>query len=118
MKLKAYSTMDGRTSILELAGRFDAYEVPPVREWLITTSDSAFPQIIVNLRSVNFVDSAALATLVKGMKHCRQQRGDLYICCLQPQVQTIFEMTRLDKAFSIFKEQDEAIKAFSNLVSV
>ena len=59
----------------------------------------------------SFVDSSALALLVKGMKHCRQGGGDLALCSLQQPVKVIFELTRLDKAFGIYSTQDEAIQA-------
>ena len=71
------------------------------------------PQIVVNLASAHFVDSTALATLVQGMKHARQKNGDLYLAGLQQPVRIIFELTRLDKAFRIFAEADEAVAAFS-----
>ncbi len=66
----------------------------------------------MNLAGVQFVDSTALATLVQGMKRCRQLKGDLRLCGLQQPVRMIFELTRLDKAFEIFSGEDEAIQAF------
>jgi anti-sigma B factor antagonist len=101
--------------ILQLAGRFDTYTAPPIREWLADAiSQSTIPQLVVNLSGVNFVDSTAMATLVQGMKRCREVEGDLRLCHLQQPVRMIFELTRLDRAFEIFNAEEEAVLAFSD----
>jgi anti-sigma B factor antagonist len=94
--------------VLELEGRFDAHEVPGVKEALTRAIDIT-GNVVVDLKQVNFIDSAALATLVQGMKHCRQAQGDLYICNLQQPVRIIFELTRLDKAFKLYDSRDAAL---------
>jgi anti-sigma B factor antagonist len=99
-------------SILTLDGRFDAYEVPRVNEWFEQTTSVNPAKVVVNMTDVKFVDSSALALLVKGMKRCRQQGGDLVLCNLQQPVRIIFELTRLDKAFNITSSQDEALRSF------
>jgi len=112
MELKSLVQED--IHILRLTGRFDAYEAPAVRQWLVDTTNSPKPQIIINLSGVDFIDSTGLATLVQGMKHSREQNGDLYLTELQQTVRIIFELTRLDKAVSIFSSETEAVQAFSS----
>ena len=98
--------------VLRLQGRFDAHEVEPVRVWLLEQVVLEKPKIILNLTGVNFIDSTALSTLVRGLKQCREKNGDLHLCELQQPVRVIFELTRLDKAFDIFSSEEEAEKAF------
>ena len=104
----------GSAAILELAGRFDAYVVGPVNESLDQAAAKPPAHVVVNLASVNFVDSTALAALVRSMKRCRQQGGDLHLCGLQQPVRIIFELTRLDRAIEIFPDEEQAVKAFGN----
>lgn len=98
--------------VLQLKGRFDAHEVEPVHAWLAEQVKAGNAKIIVNLAGVNFIDSTALSTLVRGLKLCREQNGDLHVCMLQQPVRVIFELTRLDKAFDIFPTEEEAAKGF------
>jgi anti-sigma B factor antagonist len=105
MELK--SQLTGDISIAQLSGRFDSYEAPRLTSWF----EKATSKVVVDLTEVTFVDSSALALLVKGMKHCRQQGGDLALCSLQQPVKVIFELTRLDKAFGIYPTLNEAVKA-------
>lgn len=99
--------------IIRLSGRFDNYIVPLVNEWLSKNISEETHQIIVNLSKVHFIDSTALATLVQAMNLCHKYQGDLHLCSLQPQVLMIFELTRLDKAFNIFIDEDHASSAFT-----
>jgi anti-sigma B factor antagonist len=110
MELKSRS--EGQVRILELSGRFDSYTAPQVRQWVEEAADREPAQLVLNLSGVHFVDSTALATLVQGMKRCRQLNGDLRLCCLQQPVRMIFELTRLDKAFEIFASEEAAVQTF------
>lgn len=98
--------------VLVLKGRFDAHEVEPVRIWMQEQVVSGNFNLVVSLEGVNFIDSTALATLVRGLKHCRENNGNLRLCCLQQAVRVIFELTRLDKAFDIYATEAEAQQAF------
>lgn len=100
-------TIDG-ISLLTLSGRFDAHMAPSIKEW----QDRAPERAVVDLTNVTFVDSTALATLVRGMKHCRQRGGDLRLCGLQQPVRIIFELTKLDRAFEIYPNEDAAVSSF------
>jgi anti-sigma B factor antagonist len=105
-------TTDG-IHILALSGRFDAYQVPALVKWL--DEHPSAKQVIVNLSGVGFIDSSGLATLVKGLKLCRQNNGDLYLSNLQQAVLIIFELTRLDKAFTLFGDEADALNTFKGL---
>jgi len=104
-------------TILELNGRFDSHTVPPIRDILQEVVLQKPAYIVVNLESVNFIDSAALSTLVSGMKQSRQGDGDLRLCNLQQPVRMIFEMTRLDRVFEIISGEEEAVESFNNPAS-
>lgn len=111
MDLKSRSL--DNVAILELSGRFDAYEAPAVRDWLKKVEGAASTNVVVNLAGVNFIDSTGMSTLIQGMKHCREQGGNLHLCGLQKPVRIIFELTRLDKAFQLFADEEEASRAFT-----
>ncbi|MEM6283636.1 MAG: STAS domain-containing protein [Chloroflexota bacterium] len=103
-----HRAVDG-VDILELSGRFDAYEVPAIAQWFDEHPQTT--RVVVNLGGVGFIDSSGLATLVKGLKQCRQNGGELHLCNLQQAVLIIFELTRLDKAFSIYDDEPAALAA-------
>lgn len=97
--------------IVDLYGRFDAQETAIVRTEL-SKAAAKNPHVAVNLDGVKFIDSSGLAALVQGMKRCRKNHGDLYLYNLKQNVRIIFELTRLDKAFSIYTDEDALFKSF------
>lgn len=103
----------GDVYVLDLKGRFSSSEIPEVGGWLDSTTANPNVKLLVNLTAVTFIDSSALAVLIKGLKRCRQQSGELFLCGVEGPVRVIFELTRLDKAFSIYKDEAEALAAFN-----
>lgn len=99
----------GDVQVLELSGRFDAHVAPQVEAWQNRVPS---PQVVVNLANVTFVDSLALSMLVRGMKRFRQRGGDLRLCNLQQSVRIIFELTRMNRAFQLYEDEDRAIRSF------
>ncbi|PDW02373.1 STAS domain-containing protein [Candidatus Viridilinea mediisalina] len=106
--------LHGDVNILELIGRFDTNTVPPVAAWLDQVTSTPGARVLVNLTHTTFVDSTALATLVQAMKRCQQYKGTLLLCGMRRPVYMIFELTRLDKAFSIYPDEEQAMQAFTN----
>lgn len=98
-------------SILIVSGRFDAHAVPEFQQWIAQVANGKTPRAVVNLKGATFLDTPALAALVNGMKRCREKDGDLVLCSLQDPVRIIFELTRLEKAFNIYADEDAAVAA-------
>jgi anti-sigma B factor antagonist len=111
MDMKTYVTDE--IHILEITGRFDANTVQPIAHWLEQTTSTPGARVLINLTDTTFVDSTALATLVQALKRCQQMQGDLYLCGMRRPVRMIFELTRLDKSFTIFSDKEGALQAFA-----
>lgn len=86
---------------LALHGRFDAHETDAFRQRIDAEMDSGVHHLRINLAAVEFVDSTALAELVRGMKRCRELGGDLVLVQPSDPVRVILELTKLVAAFEI-----------------
>ncbi len=107
--------LDIRDEVLVLRpqGRFDAYQVAVFNRWMEEqTVAIRRTEIVINLESVQFVDTLALSTLVRWLKVARNAGGDVKLCCLQPPVQTIFEISRINRVFAIYSSEEDATAAF------
>lgn len=104
--------------ILELTGRFDAFEASKVTQWTEQNISASQSKVILNLKGVHFIDSVGLAVLVKVMKRCREVGGQLYLCELQQAVIIILELTHLDKALTILTTEETALNAFGDQATV
>ena len=91
-------TTDGPKNV-RLIGRFDAHETAAARTALepLVGVDT----INIDLSGVNFIDSAGLAELVRLLKRSREQGGHLVLIAPSDPVRVIFELTGLDRAFTL-----------------
>ncbi len=68
--------------------------------------------VLVDLNDVRFIDSSGLGALVSGFKNAISNQGNLKLSGLQPQVRSMFELTRLHRVFEIFPSLTEALENF------
>ncbi len=66
-------------------------------------------KIVVDLEKVSYIDSSGLATLVEMLKKTKSQGGSLGLAGMSDKVKSLFEITKLDKLFLIFQNQQDAI---------
>ena len=70
-------------------------------------------KMLVNFQGVQFMSSAMIGKLVLLNKKCKTDEVVLKMCAISPNVMEVFKITRLNKVFEIFDDQDKAIKSFS-----
>ena len=81
----------------------------------LTTAIRAQPGsvLLVDLKEVEFMDSAGLMALIKGFRLAQGLNRRFSICSVAPSVRIVFELTQVDNVFEIFdsKESFEATLA-------
>jgi len=92
--------------------RMDAHNSGDLKEQMLQLFDEGKCNLVIDLSSVRFIDSSGLGALVSGFKNASAREGSLKLCCLQPQVRSMFELTRLHRVFEIFANLDEALDSF------
>ena len=91
-------------SVIKPSGLFDGVNSIPFRHEVETLIQQGTVSILVNLENTTFIDSSGLGALVAALKTVRSAGGDLYLCSLNKQVQIIFELTSMDRAFKIYED--------------
>ncbi|MHC1737817.1 MAG: STAS domain-containing protein [Ignavibacteriaceae bacterium] len=70
-------------------------------------------KLVIDLSECEFVDSSFLGALVINLKKATTLGGDIKLSGLQSAVNSMFELTRMNKAFEIFRTKNEAVSAYS-----
>ncbi|HNB54302.1 MAG TPA: STAS domain-containing protein [Anaerolineales bacterium] len=99
---------------LELFGRFDAHVAPRFETWVEKNIPITFLSVIVSLSQVTFIDSKALAALVRAREQIMQNGGRLILCDLQQPVRIIFELTQFDQVFELYPDYDTALEKIAH----
>lgn len=65
--------------------------------------------LLVDMKGVEFMDSAGLMALIEAFRLAQDKQRALSICSVTPPVRMLFELTQLDRVFTIFESQDSFI---------
>ncbi len=94
-------------AVVALRGELDIADAASVAAALMEIV-ARWPQIIVDLAGLEFIDSSGVAALARARKHARCAGGEVVLAAAQPQVARFLTLIRLIDAFSIHGSVDEA----------
>ena len=66
--------------------------------------------VVVDFSDTTFIDSTTLGVLVGGVKRLRTNDGQLSLVCNDRNITKIFEITGLDRVFTIYPTRVEAVE--------
>ena len=101
--------VDGETYVISLAGEVDLYTAPEFKQQLLNVISEGGKDVIVDFSETTFIDSTTLGVLVGGVKRLRAEDGRLSLVCSDRNITKIFEITGLDRVFTIYTTRDEAL---------
>jgi anti-sigma B factor antagonist len=95
--------------VLSLTGEVDLYTCPELKTELLRVIDEGAKVVVVDLSGTTFIDSTGLAVLIRGAERLRTNDGRLTVVVVDPSLRKIFEVTGLDRIFTIHGSRDEAL---------
>ena len=99
-----------RFTVLTIAEeRIDAHNSAEFKAYLLQVIDSGETNLVVQLAQVRFIDSSGLGALLAAHKHMLAKAGQFALANIQPQVLSMFELTRLNRVFDIYADFQEAL---------
>ena len=69
-------------------------------------------KLILNFSNVEYLSSAALGKFITLNKKVNSAGGRLVLCNIDPQIYEVFEITKLNRLFTIHDEEQAALQAF------
>ena len=98
-----------RAAIVEVVGDIDINRSNEFQQALLAVLDEKPERVIVHLGAVPYMDSSGVASLVKLLSRARKAGTKVFLVQLGDRVRSIFEITRLDNVFTIFRTEAEAL---------
>lgn len=93
-----------------VTGRFDAHGIDDFDRQVVDVIDAAHPHLGIDLSSVDFMDSSALAGLVRALKATVLYGGSMALVDVSDAVRIILELTRLDAVFTVASSMSDAAR--------
>ena len=88
----------------------DATQVSEKMHELINNGKS---KLVVDMASVERMNSSGLGILIGCLMAVRKKHGDIRLFRLQEKPKELLRMTKLNCVFEVFEKEDEAVESFS-----
>jgi anti-sigma B factor antagonist len=99
----------GSWAVVEVGGELDLYTAPSFRESVLdAAAETDPPKVIVDFRSLGFIDSSGLGAIVACLKHLRERDGDLALAAPESSgLRRLLDLTGLDRVLTLYPTVDD-----------
>ena len=102
--------VDGR-AVVAVGGEIDVYTAPKLRDKISELVGEGHHQLLIDMAAVDFLDSTGLGVLVGRLKAVRMLEGVMRVVITNPRVLRNFQITGLEKIFTIDSTAADAVAA-------
>ena len=99
----------GDATIVDVTGDVEMRSSPALRKELLALTVTKKAHIVVNLEGVSYIDSSGIATLIECLQGVKRYDGAFRLYGVNPQIQNVFAMAKLDRIFAICESEKEAL---------
>jgi anti-sigma B factor antagonist len=100
--------------VIKLQGEVDLYAAPELKDRVNGAIEAGHKKLVLDLSEATFIDSTTLGILVSGMKRLRPRGGMLAVLCPDPTMARIFDITGLNRMFSVHDTLEGALAALDS----
>jgi anti-sigma B factor antagonist len=101
--------LDGNSFVIAAEGEADMYTAPRLEQALEGVVGLGGTSVVLDLAQVTFIDSTVLSTLLRFRERFKALGGDLVIVSEDRRVIRTFEITGLDRLFTIERRLTDGI---------
>lgn len=105
--------MANTIQVIHPQGILDAARAESFRQQIIAPINQGASVVIIDFQEVTFMDSSGLGSLVVALKNARANGAKLVLVGINEQVRMLFELTSMDRVFTIHSSLDEFKNAFN-----
>jgi anti-sigma B factor antagonist len=98
------------TRVISPVGRIDGATSPAMESEITEVIAGGERHLLIDLSKVDYMSSAGLRVLLAAMKKVKALQGDMVLCCMQPFVKEVFDLTGFSRIFSIYASEEEALR--------
>jgi anti-sigma B factor antagonist len=105
-------TRQGDVVVIEVDGQLIVGNRQELKQKVLEECEAGARKILVDFAKAGYIDSSGLGVLVSLAKRLRELGGDLRLANLNDDLQTLFELTKLDSLFQIADTRERALESF------
>lgn len=99
-----------KITIFDVSGDIDLATSPELRKALLRElRELRMPRVILNLKSVRYIDSSGVASLVEGLKASRDVGSRFILFGLNTTIREVLQLSKLLRIFEISESEEQAV---------
>jgi anti-sigma B factor antagonist len=102
----------GDVVVIEVDGQLIVGNRQELKQRVLDEAEAGARKVLVDFAKAGYIDSSGLGVLVSLAKRMRELGGDLRLANLNDDLQTLFELTKLDSLFQIADTRERALESF------
>ncbi|MDH5235229.1 MAG: STAS domain-containing protein [Gemmatimonadota bacterium] len=102
----------GDVVVIEVDGQLIVGNRQELKQRVLDEAEAGARKVLVDFANAGYIDSSGLGVLVSLAKRMRELGGDLRLANLNDDLQTLFELTKLDSLFQIADTRERALESF------
>jgi anti-anti-sigma factor len=97
-------------ALVTVDGRIDTTTAAEFEKSVMEVIEGGCTRLILDCTALSYISSSGLRVFLVVQKKMASIKGQFRICCLQPGIREIFDISGFSSIFSIFPDQDSAVK--------
>ena len=93
--------------VVEPLGILDGAKAKQLRRHITDVVTTGVDIVLIDLQNVTFMDSAGLGGLISAERVVRTANAKLFLCSINDQTKMLFELTKMNRVFEVFANQEE-----------
>ena len=102
----------GDATVVEVDGQLIVGNRQDLKDKVLARLEEGARNFVIDFARTGYIDSSGLGVLVSISKKIREAGGELRLASLSEDLQTLFELTKLDTLFQIRDDLEEALAGF------
>ena len=99
--------------VLRFNGDLDALSMIKMKERMNRLLNKNHKRLLLDLQDTKHVELAGVGILVDRLRRVREQKGDIKLCNLRPEVERTFQMIGVNGLMESYSTEEEAISSFA-----
>jgi anti-sigma B factor antagonist len=97
-------------TLLAVKGFIDTTTAPEFEKKFLSVLGDKKYKLVVDLKDVNYISSAGWGIFISEIKRIRNQKGDLLLVGMNPEVSEVFELLEFNTILKSFPNVETAVK--------
>jgi anti-sigma B factor antagonist len=99
-----------KITVFDISGDIDLSSSPELRKPLLRElRELRTPRVVLNLKTVRYIDSSGVASLVEGLKAARDVGSRFILFGLNTTVREVLQLSKLVRIFEICDNEEQAL---------